>query len=393
MRTRTTVARLKRGLAAVLHVLTARWFVAILIALLVAVCLIGVLIPQADTMRHVTWSAERPVFARVMAQWGLDRIFASWLFFALLALTGFSTVVSLIKRLAALREDDAGLLRALMARHRLVGSLVFHAGLVALLITGLLSAITRSEGSIVLTEGQIIEIDDDVVGNSQPPRLKLTKLDPFQVRFEQFHPIHEGRWGSPDYTSELTVIEAEQPVRRARVRINGPLVYRGVSFYQDRHGFSPSLELTDLGGRSQFRSWVALNSEIDADPVRYRDDFNVPGTNLTLEAEFFPDAYMEANQLHNRSPEPRNCAMAVTVREGVDTVYEGAVYLGQVVDIGGGLRLGFSDVRYWSEFDVVRDQGVAPLFISAWIAVLGLLLRYTPTITRRRPALAGSCET
>jgi cytochrome c biogenesis protein ResB len=346
-------------------------FAAVLMALLAGACMLGVLVPQQGSASYPMWKAEHPTLARMADTTNIDRMFTSVPFFVLIALATVSASVSVGWRLRGLRPD-----RTLSVQRRLAGSLLFHAGLLGIVVAAFTSAITHTEGTLILTEGQTLSVHDAF----SAPEAKPMPTSTMQIRLDEFHPVHEGPWGMPDYASDVTLIEEGGEVRSATVRVNEPLVYGNMSFYQQSHGFSPQFEFRDIEGRYLFTSWVSLDSDRSADPVRYRDDFAVPGTDLTVEAELFPDVYMVGNKLASRSPDPKSPVLAVTVRRGVDTLYEGPLYLGRQIDLGADMRLGFSGLRYWSALDVVRDCGARAVFVCAWIAVAGLCIRFMPRL-------------
>ncbi|MBM4036571.1 MAG: cytochrome c biogenesis protein ResB [Planctomycetes bacterium] len=322
---------------AAVGLLWSRRVAAVLLALLAALCMAGAVVP-------------RGILAIPFA--------------ALAGLVGLSASACVVTRAYRLIHS------ALRIPHSaLLGSLLFHAGLVGLTAAGALSTLTREEGKLLLTEGQ---------------ETNLATAAGVRLRLEKFHPVHVGSWGTPDYASDLAVIEEGQEARRATVRVNEPLVHRGLTLYQALHGFSVLVVLADAQGRPRAGSWVALGTDLKSQPVRYRDTFTLPGTRLAVEAEFFPDAFPEGDKLTTRSPDPRNPALAATVRDGLDTLYRGPVYLEKPVQLRDGLWLKLAGVRYWSGFDTVRDRGVGLLFASAWAAVAGLCLRFWP---KRRPAV------
>ncbi len=366
-----------RVLPGLSRLLCSRTSVAVLLVLLVGLCLAGVLLPQRGSQSHAPWQANHPNLARLVAWVRLDAVFTSPPFLALLGFAGLSITVFLLARLRDLRPvpPDRGFL---LIRRRLLGLWLLHAGLLGILVAGALSALTHSEGGLLLTEGQTQAVDLRRPHDTSAPRPDGKPAAPFEVRLDKFHPVFKGRFGTPDYASDLAVIEDGREVRRATVRVNEPLVHRGVTLYQQLHGFSVLVTLTDDRGRRQLHAWVALHSELEADPVRYRDDFTIPGTALSVEAEFFPEAYMVGNRLASRSPVPKNPVLAVVVRDGVDTVYEGPLYLNKPVELAGGSRLSMTGVRYWSRFDAVRDRGIGARVVCAWIAVAGLCIRFLP---------------
>jgi cytochrome c biogenesis protein ResB len=366
--------------AGVPRFLGSRRFVAVLLAVIVAVCLASVLLPQQTSGSYAAWRDANPGAARFAERFGLSDTFRSPFFLALMSLLGLSLVISLLSRLSSLspRRTGEGWGAALLAHRKLAGSFIFHAGLLGLLVAGTVSALTRAGGSILVTEGQTITVAQDHLHSTSRPKVMWDSPRPFEIRLDLFHPVHEGRWGVPDYASDVTVIENGHQVRRATVRINEPLRHRGVTFYQQIHGFSPLIVLRDERGRAQFGKWVALSSDLEADPVRYTDEFQIPGSGFAFEAELFPDAYMIGDRLASRSPNPNNPAILVTVREDSEILYEGPVYQGEAVKLKEGLLLGLEGVRYWSGFKTVWDSGAQALFWFAWIAIAGLCIRFAP---------------
>ncbi len=368
------------GITHISQLLRARGYVALLIASLLVICLLSVLIPQEGSPAHPVWMAAHPWLAPVVEWTGFQRMFVSPPFIALLGMVTLSASLSLASRLNQLRiyAQKKGWSRLLVSRRRVIGSLVFHAGLVGLVGAAATSALTHSEGNIILTEGQTLDIDEHVLQVTKKSPLEIQSGTPFQVRLDKFHPVHDGRWGTPDYSSELTVLTDGLEVHQASVSVNHPLIHDGVTLHQSVHGFAPLFELRDSQGRQWFNSFVTLNSDTEAVPIRYRDEFVIPEVGLLVETEFFPDAHMAGEVLGNQSPNPNNPAMLVTVSNSSETLYRGPVYMGEPVDLGIGLQFGFSSVRYWAGFDAVHDSGVTMIFGFAWIALAGLVMRFAP---------------
>ena len=96
-----------------------------------------------------------------------------------------------------------------------------------------------------------------------------------------------------------------------------------------------------------------------------------------------PDAVEEDGRWASRSPDPVSPVLFVRVRDSVETVYEGPVYLDRPVELPGGMELSLAGVRYWSAFDTVCGRGLGALFLSAWVAVGGLCIRFLPQRTAR----------
>ncbi len=365
---------------AILRVLRSRKLVVGLLCLLIVLCGAGSAVPQKGSPSHQEWSARHPSLARTVGALGLDEAFRSLPFVAVVCLLALSILACTVSRLPAFKTagSHAGLQFVFATRYRQVGSLMFHTSLLLILVGATVSALTRREWKVIVTEGQVVPLTEPV-RQGREPRGRGREL--FQIRLDKFRPVFETRWGVPDYASKLTVIEGGRERKTASVRINEPLRYRGLTLYQGIHGFAPQFVLTDDAGRTVLRSYVSFRTDLAADPVRYRDSFSLPRTNLVVDAEFFPDAARNGGALHSRSPVPRNPAVAVTVRRGMAAIYSGPIFLGQPVEIDGDFHFALVGVRYWSEFNVVKDSGVDWVFIGSWFAVIGLSIRYFP---RRR---------
>lgn len=113
--------------------------------------------------------------------------------------------------------DDQTHLYAERGRASLLGTLFIHVGLLLLLLTiGVRSMFTWRDQSLNLPPGQAVPIP-------RHPALTL-RNDGFEV---MIYPD-----GTPrDYRAFVTVLEGEDEVRHATIRLNHPLKYRGVKLY------------------------------------------------------------------------------------------------------------------------------------------------------------------
>ena len=301
-----------------------------------------------------------------------------WVFGVLVAAVALSTAACAASRLGGLRgaRPGAGFLRMLLSRHRALGSVIFHLGMLLTLAGAVVSSFTRFEGRIVVAEGETVPLRESSFRAFGKRGRFSDASAPFQVRLEKFRPQNKTRWGVPDYASDLAAVADGSVQRKATVRVNSPLVHRGVIFYQGTHGFSPRFMFAIRKSGKLFNKNVAMETDMDSDPVRYRGSFAVPGTEFTIDAEFFPDAVFEEGRLRSKSPVPKNPAASVAVRRGNTVVFSGPIGWGGPVEIEKGVCIGLGRPRYWSEFTVVKDRGVTLVFIGAWIATAGLCIRF-----------------
>ena len=70
----------------------------------------------------------------------------------------------------------------------------------------------------------------------------------------------------------------------------------------------------------------------------------------------------------------KNPAMLLTVTKDRKVVYQGIIKMGEYADLGT-YSIGFQDVRYWVEFQIVREYGKIPLIAGFIFAGIGLIMR------------------
>jgi cytochrome c biogenesis protein ResB len=194
----------------------------------------------------------------------------------------------------------------------------------------------------------------------------------------------------PDYASDVAVVVDGKAQRKATVRVNSPFVHRGVTLYQGTHGFAVRFMFAERKSRKIFNSRVVFKTDLTSEPARYVGSFDVPGTDFSVDAEFFPDAVFEDGKLRTVSPVPRKPAALVTVLRGGVEVFSGPIFRARPVEFEKGVCIGLGMPKYWSEFTVVKDSGVTLVFVGAWIAVAGLCVRFLPLTMKRREREGGA---
>lgn len=123
------------------------------------------------------------------------------------------------------RRVDAGwgvLLLADRGAFSRFGVYVIHASLVLIVAGAVIGNLYGFEGRMDLAEGQ---------AGSEVRGASLVAL-PFAVRLDRFLVAYYPNGAPSEYRSDLTVLENGQEVDRGSVRVNHPLNYQGVAFYQ-----------------------------------------------------------------------------------------------------------------------------------------------------------------
>ncbi|MBP8646311.1 MAG: cytochrome c biogenesis protein ResB [Syntrophobacteraceae bacterium] len=108
-------------------------------------------------------------------------------------------------------------------------------------------------------------------------------LLPFQVRCDDFDVSFYDTGAPREYRSDLVVLDDGREVLRRSIRVNEPLTYRGVTFYQSSYGLvlkSADVELTD----KESGETIALR-------LPYREMVKIPGTQDRIEAVQFQENF------------------------------------------------------------------------------------------------------
>lgn len=261
-------------------------------------------------------------------------------------------------------EDEKGVfITGSKGRKGFWGSVVFHAGIIVVLIGAALSVLTRFNSVIILTEGFDSGIEEASFG-------RLKEDFPFwKVLLKKF--TAEYREGFPvDFKIDLTLWTGEG-TKEGAVKVNEPLSVAGYQFTAGRYGFSPRFVMKK--GDTAILDAHANLVVISPDMIDY---IRVPEEGITVAAQFFPEYYMERRTPKTRSREPKNPVFFVEVKDDDGKVLgRGFLPMGKEVSFSD-YTLEFKDLRMWVTLGMSRDLGVPAIFIGFFLIVPGLAVRF-----------------
>jgi cytochrome c biogenesis protein len=245
-----------------------------------------------------------------------------------------------------------------------------HIGIVVILAGALLGAL-GFEGYLRLHEGE----------TSGSALLKKTR-EPhdlgFEVRCNFFEVEFYDSVGMPkSYRSSLTVIEHGEEVLTKVIRVNDPLVYRGIFFYQSSYG--------TVTGKGTLKLQVGdattgSSATYQTSPGR---SFEIAGTEAAVAVEaFVPDFAMDATgRVFSRSEQLNNPAVQLRVDPGDAEPYYSWVF-GKFPDFHGkeGRRFEFSlleyEPLYYTGLQVARDPGVWVVWVGCALLCAGIYMAF-----------------
>jgi cytochrome c biogenesis protein len=173
--------------------------------------------------------------------------------------------------------------------------------------------------------------------------------------------------GSPsDYASDLVLYKNGVQVDRQTIRVNHPLTWDGVSFYQSFFGVAAAMQVKDSAGKILYDDAVPLVWSSD-DGKHSIGQFTMAEKKLTVEvvgaASGQVDPNIKAGQMElNVFPTGKNTAIGTpVVSQGKPTTIAGLTYT-------------FQRTRQFTGLIVARDPGAIFVWIGSTLLVLGLFL-------------------
>jgi len=167
-----------------------------------------------------------------------------------------------------------------------------------------------------------------------------------------------------DYRSQVVLYEKGQPVKQAIIRVNHPLVYKGVRFYQAYFGPAVKMLIRDKNGRDIFNDNVPLESSFYVQGYQYYEgffDLTELGLSIRLISSVsnVDDPMIPAGKL------------AVAVRQGNEQIDLKLVETG-VPRVVSGLEFTFLEESKFSGFQVSRDPTNTLIWIASILFIVGI---------------------
>ncbi len=251
------------------------------------------------------------------------------------------------------------------------GTVIAHLSLILILL-GALGG-TSQFGGFRLTDFAIA-IDSTVpVGNGTNLSVKATS----------FSDSYYADGQPADYASHLILYDNGQQVADKVIRVNDPLRYGDISFYQSFYGPAADVLVTDSTGATVFQNGVPLlwGSQ---DGTKTIGSFTIPGKDLTV--------YVIGAASGRVDPTIKAGQVQFEVYQGSDQSTPMAV---NVVDQGkatamGGYNFTFVRERQFTGLIVARDPGAPIVWLGALFLILGVVMVFLFPARRLWARVRGS---
>ena len=275
------------------------------------------------------------------------------------------------KRYSVKREGNR--IHAEKNRFGVFGTPLFHVCILIVLLAVFAGKAGRMEGAMELVEGQMLTESHQNYVILNEGALFGEDHQGFGIRLEKFYPDYREADGPPrGMASKLSIIEDGQIVEEGVVYSNRYIVYKGVSIYQSEYGFAPLLIMTDKDGREITGSYVVTKDE--AGTGVYSSSFFAGDTGIEGDVVVYPGALNEYSSEYGVDI-PDEPQIALRLYVGDQVIFDDTLGLNESVNLGD-ISVGFYDLKYWSWFYVVKDQGTYVVFAGLFFGTIGLAFAF-----------------
>ncbi|MBN1446774.1 MAG: cytochrome c biogenesis protein ResB [Bacteroidetes bacterium] len=255
----------------------------------------------------------------------------------------------------------------------ILGSLIFHTGLVLLVIGIVIDTLFSFDAMFALSEGEHWNGDASMLRNVSAGAFAST--DPFQgvsCALLDFEPRYRvARTATP---SGLLRIQEANREGMSRLHVNSPYENSLFAVHQGEHwGYSVSIAIGNGTHDPLFRGFVRIATTFEKGRARFTDSIRLSGEEV-LAIELFPNHGYEDGRIVSLGNDLQDPMLLVSLRRRGMEIFRIAIPPGAHVE-QAGYGVSFHAVRYWSQFAVTTQHGTGFLLTGSMLCVLGLLLR------------------
>ncbi len=413
--------------------LTSPGTVIALIIITLATCIVGFFVPQVTEKSPAyfeLWKEKNIYTYRLVDRLQLNRVFTSYWFLTLVVLTtaslGYSLYLQIKRNLrqvagsgtensehrpqaeeklifidkdrdwinSVLKKRGYDENRRVSNNQRLVfskntlgkwGGVLFHSGLLLVIIAAITVLCFQKRGFVQLIEGELFDGRDI----SFLVKNKGVMASEFNTGFQtHLTRLEHSYWKG----GNLKLLESSMEIIRGneksdqQVSINNPLSVDRTSIYQSNdYGYALSFILKRPSGKEIVSHFTINRAGNLQKYAAGKSDY--PLTPYIFEMKFMPD--ISGESFHIKKP-----ILNLTVFEGETVVFNGLVIPKDSVKIRDDI-LYFADVRYWSGLIFVNNPGIVISYIGFVIGIIGAAVMFFipyKQINMTMNAEAGSYE-
>ncbi len=284
------------------------------------------------------------------------------------------------------------------------GNLLFHLGLLALLVGVAMGGLFGYKGNVLVQQGDTFTNTRSSYDSFRPGRLfQDGQLAPFAFTLTKFRATYQPTGMPRSFDAQLSWQRGPTaPIQPVDVQVNHPLLADGAKVYLIGHGYAPHFVVRDGHRQVAFDGYVPFLPQ-DAN-FTSTGVIKVPDAapdQLGFSGFFLPTTVAGPGGLTSAFPAVRNPSVVLLAYRGdlglssgiSQSVYEldtsrlrrvatGLLAQGQTMALPGGGSITFEGYREFATFQVTSDPGKLVALTAAVLILTGLLLSLR--VRRRR---------
>jgi cytochrome c biogenesis protein len=241
-----------------------------------------------------------------------------------------------------------------------LGVPISHLSILLILIGGLMGSVFGFRAFVNILEGETVDrvFVRDAKGDIPYPLSFGLRLDDFQI---SFYDLPRPEKLVKEYSSIVSVQENGKEVLKKTVRVNHPLHYRGIAFYQSSYG---ALHEVSLGVQRKGEKAKVLVRAFEGDTVP------IPNSNVQIRVLKY------AHEVHNSMDGVQVAMFKPNERPRAFWILKGASESDQ--QSGGDFFLTLEGVfeKEYTGLQATKDPGVWVVWIGCGLMVLGFIVSF-----------------
>lgn len=260
---------------------------------------------------------------------------------------------------------------------RFLGSVIFHIGMLVVIVSISLGTIIRFHANATLPQGMTVNmLNEDFINiNSMPLRGEIPFIS---MRLDWQKSQYKDGWLPVNHSAGLEIgyIQGNSfETVHETLSINSPVKKNGYEFLLTSGSLSPLFILKNREEGILFNQFVNISIETSAE-----DRFEIPEKGLTVYTRFFPDLFEQRGKYGTLSKNLNNPAFGLRVVSNdapFKDIWKGVLKPGEKAEFNG-MTLEFADLKPVVIIQVVKDPTYWGI-VAGWVLiVMGLLLKYIP---------------
>jgi len=273
-------------------------------------------------------------------------------------------------RISESAEGDSIQLYSQKGKYSRLGLYVVHLSILLIFIGAIIGALFGFDGFLNLPEGGSSDVAYTREGRTIPLGFTI-KCNWYDTKYYPWSDTPQ------EFQSEVVIIEGGREVLKKSIKVNHPITYKGITFYQSSYGMVPEAE-------GEFHIKVTPNGgEGKILHLKLGDTFEIPGTKIKGAIVNFSPALtrdLHTGMFYTYTEQMVNPAIAIRLTDaGKETL--GGWILRRYPETGilpEGHKIDFID--YWgveyTGLQVSRDPGVWLIYLACAIMSIGLYIAF-----------------